>query len=374
MTKRHVSPASRGRRARSAAIDLSDSWEIASLPPRAAPYWMAIGRGRALGLSICTKTGRPLNWHPPPPEGRRRLPQETTRPLRLPVARRRDLAGPALVRKRGRIRRSGRPARTGLPAPGRSVGQHGLHGCARPQRLSPPPRARGLHVAERVQHREAGRPPSRRRPAARSPGRGHRALAVDGACRARAGQAQPGSPSAGAGAPAQGDPQPPARPAARRPHPRFRQPPDRLGRRMAPGQLLPARLGPGATGNLPGSHRCPAQQRPAGAAAADRRRAPHRMPVRRTVQPPLQGPHRSDTQARRAAGQAQSRPHRRPVGCRLAVPRIAQGRSGGGRLAGPANRRPQMDPQHHVGTALRCGRARRPDPGDQLPQAAPLYQ
>lgn len=48
---------------RTAAVDLSDPWEIASLPPRAAPYWMAIGRGRALGLSICTGTGRPLKWY-----------------------------------------------------------------------------------------------------------------------------------------------------------------------------------------------------------------------------------------------------------------------------------------------------------------------
>ena len=53
----------RGRRVRGAAVDLSDPWEIASLPPRKEPYWMALGRGRALGLSICTETGRPLRWH-----------------------------------------------------------------------------------------------------------------------------------------------------------------------------------------------------------------------------------------------------------------------------------------------------------------------
>lgn len=63
MTKRQASPAPRSRRTRSATVDLSDPWEIASLPPRATPYWMALGRGRALGLSICTGTGRPLKWH-----------------------------------------------------------------------------------------------------------------------------------------------------------------------------------------------------------------------------------------------------------------------------------------------------------------------
>lgn len=63
MTKRQASPAPRSRRTRSATVDLSDPWEIASLPPRAAPYWMALDRGRALGLSICTETGRPLKWY-----------------------------------------------------------------------------------------------------------------------------------------------------------------------------------------------------------------------------------------------------------------------------------------------------------------------
>ena len=63
MTQRHASPAPRGRRVRTAAVDLSDPWEIATLPPRPTPYWMALGRGRALGLSICTETGRPLKWH-----------------------------------------------------------------------------------------------------------------------------------------------------------------------------------------------------------------------------------------------------------------------------------------------------------------------
>ena len=63
MTKRSASPAPRGRRVRNPAIDLSDPWEIASLPPRTAPYWMALGRGRALGLTVCSETGRPLKWH-----------------------------------------------------------------------------------------------------------------------------------------------------------------------------------------------------------------------------------------------------------------------------------------------------------------------
>ncbi len=62
MTNRSASPAPRGRRVRNPAIDLSDPWEIASLPPRSAPYWMTLGRGRALGLSICGETGRPLKW------------------------------------------------------------------------------------------------------------------------------------------------------------------------------------------------------------------------------------------------------------------------------------------------------------------------
>ena len=63
MTERRASPGSRGRRARTAAVDLSDPWELASLPPRAEPYWTALGRGRAVGLSICTETGRPLKWY-----------------------------------------------------------------------------------------------------------------------------------------------------------------------------------------------------------------------------------------------------------------------------------------------------------------------
>ena len=63
MMEQHVSTAPRTRRGNGAAVDLGDLWEIASLPPRTAPYWMALGRGRAVGLSICTETGRPLKWY-----------------------------------------------------------------------------------------------------------------------------------------------------------------------------------------------------------------------------------------------------------------------------------------------------------------------
>ena len=45
------------------AIGLADSCEVASLRPRQEPYWMVLGRGRALGLSICPRTGRPARWH-----------------------------------------------------------------------------------------------------------------------------------------------------------------------------------------------------------------------------------------------------------------------------------------------------------------------
>ena len=63
MTRQRVSKARRGRRCNGVAVDLADPWEIASLPPRTAPYWMALGRGRAVGLSICSETGHPLQWH-----------------------------------------------------------------------------------------------------------------------------------------------------------------------------------------------------------------------------------------------------------------------------------------------------------------------
>ena len=60
---RHPSPASRGGPAPVIAVDLSDSCEIASLRPRNEPYWMALGRGRALGLSVLPRTGQPDRWY-----------------------------------------------------------------------------------------------------------------------------------------------------------------------------------------------------------------------------------------------------------------------------------------------------------------------